>query len=650
METLTATIEKNSKGFGFLVFDDRGFEDLFIPKESASDYFHGDRVEVTLKRNGEVTRLRPIGHQSTEVWGRVSQNHGTAYESGVWIVAPRRDKRLEIDAPEGAAGAKAGDWVRAEMRTHTEGPHRLTAKVLEVIGPEIPARRDVELVAAEYGLIPEPSAAAREEASRFPLELTEEHWKGREDLREVPLLTIDGETARDFDDAIHVDRRPDGFLLWVAIADVSHYVKPGTALDADAFVRATSVYLPERAFHMLPRELSENLCSLRPEVPRLAMTAKMTFDRTGKRISTEIVDSVIRSRRRATYTEIFSEMKAHDGRSDWEFGAHFELFRALKRRKSERGAIDFDLPEEEILVGPDGEPTHTRKAERNDAHMLIEEFMIAANEAVTEWAMERGAPFVYRIHEEPSPEAFEKFRAIAKAVGFPVQLPQSLRDPRVVARIVKKIDEHPAKSLLHMSLLRAMRQAVYSAEHDIHYGLGSKAYTHFTSPIRRYPDLMVHRQLRMLMHRGRRDFEEGGAQRKMTQDLHRAAVHCSYRERLAGWAERASKKIKEVRLMGRRLGEEFAGLVQSMTERGIYVQIGHDGKDPWVEGIMPKDTLPGDRWEFNPERLLYYGRSKRKVIKVGDGVKARAVRADFDRREIEFELVDTPQSRKGKSK
>ncbi|HTL11692.1 MAG TPA: VacB/RNase II family 3'-5' exoribonuclease, partial [Bdellovibrionota bacterium] len=631
-QVLTATLEKNPKGFGFLIFDDRDFEDLHVPAGTASEFLHGDRVEVTLRPGGEVTRFRTVGHQSTEIWGRVSANHPSAYEKGVWVVAPRRSSRLEVYAPAGAPGAKVGDWVRAQLLDADAEGRRLTCKVVEVIGPEVPAKRDIELVAAEYGLQPEPSEASRREASTLPHEPAVEDFADRSDLRNVPLITIDGETARDFDDAVYVERQGGGYVLWVAIADVSHYVRPGTAMDQDAFSRGTSVYLPERAFHMLPRELSENLCSLRPNVPRLALTAKMTFDKGGTRTGFELLESVIRSHRRATYTEIKAEYDANGSRKDWEFAPHFELFRILKKRKTARGALDFDLPEEEILVDANGEPVSTRRASRTEANMLIEEFMIAANEAVTEWALKKGAPFLYRIHEEPSLEAFEKFRAVAKAVGFTVPAPKSLRDPRVISDIVKRIEDHAAKPLLHMSLLRSMRQAIYSASHGIHYGLGSQAYTHFTSPIRRYPDLVVHRQLRMLLTRGDRDFASAQDRKKMNRDLHAAAVHCSYRERLADRAEGSANKIKEVRLMARRLGEEFAGLVRGMTERGLYVQIGHDGKDPWIEGVLPKDTLPGDRWEFNPDRLIFYGIRKKKVIKIGDAVKVRAVRSDFDRR------------------
>jgi len=628
--TLTASIDKNSKGFAYLIFDAADAEDLYLPHAEAAPFFHKDRVEATVLPSGDAVSLKLLEHRYREIVGRYTIAASDTRHSGGFVLYQKKNFRELIVVPRPLKGVSQGDWVRAALVFEKTGPYPYRAEIVERYGKELPASADVALIAGECGLSERHSEAAVREAQGLTLRIPEPDLDGRTDLRHVPFVTIDGETARDFDDAVHVQRTARGHALWVGIADVSHYVRPGTALDREARQRGTSVYFPERAFHMLPEALSENLCSLRPNEPRLAMAARLEYDRGGKRQSTELFEAVILSRRRCTYIEIERERVASESRHDWEFKPHFELYQTLRKARTRRGSIDFDLPETVVEVDPGGEPLAIRKGERFDSHRLIEEFMIAANEAVTEWIMARGSPFIYRIHERPSPQALERFEKLARTAGVAVSLSEGTASPAVIADVVQRLEGHPAALMLNTALLRSMKQAIYSATHDIHFGLASKAYTHFTSPIRRYPDLVVHRRLREAL-KG----EQGGDRRKVEEDLHRAAEHCSYRERLATEAERESQKLKQTRFMLKHLGDEFDATVIGMIEKGIFVQLA----SPFVEGMVAKEAIGDDFYLFNEEKMLFYGRRSRKTLRIGQAVRVRCLRSDLERRQIDFAVV-----------
>ena len=639
---LRGVIEKNRKGFGFLVFDDSRYEDLFLPPQEVDNFFHGDRIEVSLSPRDEVLGFKVLEHRFRELFGRWSPHPSGVASRGGSVIYERKKTREDVFVPVAPEGIKAGDWVRCALiypeGAENSGPGNLQGEIKEVYGAILPPSADLPMVSAEFNLIEAHSAAAEAEARAYKLEV-DEILKDRTDLRHVPLITIDGETARDFDDAVYVERDKSGYVLWVGIADVSNYVKPDTALDEEARARGTSVYFPERAFHMLPRALSENLCSLRPHEPRLAFTAKMHIDRDGKILKTELFESLIESRRRATYNEIQAESEAHKGDLNWEFRPHFELYEILRKSRSARGSIDFDLPEAELKVAPTGEVISIQKRARQDAHRLIEEFMILANEAVTAWALERQWPFVYRVHEEPSEPSIAKFLKLAQSVGFEAKVKATDDLKATLSQWVKEMDGHPAQLTLNLALLRSMKQAVYSAAHGSHFGLASEGYTHFTSPIRRYPDLLVHRMLRQALRVEQKklprpsDFE----MKQQNQDLEEAAEHCSHRERLAAEAERESIRLKQVRAMTTRIGEEFDGLIVSLMESGLFVQL----DDPWVEGLLPADSLMDDHYRFKEDQLMFVGSRTRKTYKVGDRVRVRCVRTSLDDRQIEFGLAET---------
>ena len=639
---LKGVIDKNKRGSAFLVFDRRDLEDVFIPRYYVDQLFHGDRVEVYVNDQGEIEDLKVLEHRFKEIFGRVFLGDGSEFGAEFkkskskartgHLVYERKKAKEEVYLPVVPPEVKDGDWVRAEMIFGDNGV--ITAKVLEHIGSMLPASYDIQMVAGEFNLQEHHSFDAVKQAESYRLEVPGKDEIGRTDLRHIPFFTIDGERARDFDDAVHVEKlEQHGYRLWVAIADVSHYVKEGTALDREAYARATSVYFPERAFHMLPRALSEELCSLKPRVPRLSMACSIDYSKEGQKGEIRLYDAIIESRRRATYTEIEAE------KNDPRHKDLFDLYRILKKARHERGSIDFDFPESEIqLDEKTGEPHDIVVRERNDAHRLIEEFMIAANESVTEWMLARKLPFVYRIHEEPSPESIEKFRRLSKNMGLSIAGKGGVPRPHVMAEFVRSLKDHPAEPVLAVAVLRSMRQAIYSASHGEHYGLASEGYTHFTSPIRRYPDLIVHRLLRAALHRENEKKGHPAAKEQEAQQerLDEMAEHCSYRERVATDAERESIRFKQIRMMAKNIGNEFEGKVNGLTEKGMFIQLWH----PYCEGMVTTASMKDDWYEFNEERMILFGRKKRRTFTIGMKVKIQVVNVDLDSRTVEFRLLE----------
>jgi ribonuclease R len=626
--TLKGVVDKNKKGNAFLVFDRADLEDVFIPRYYVDQLFHGDRIEVVINEEGEIEDLKVVEHRFKEIFGRMQLDERANAKSKVktgHLVYERKKAKEEVWVTNVPAEVKEGDWVKAEMIYGENGQGVISAKIVEVIGPLLPAIYDIQMVAGEFNLTEHHTFEAVKQAESFKLEVPGKDEIGRTDLRHLPFITIDGERARDFDDAVYVERTENnGYRLWVAIADVSHYVKEGTALDDEAYKRGTSVYFPERAFHMLPRALSEELCSLKPNVPRLSIACSVEYSVDGAKGKIEVYDAIIESRRRSTYNEIEAE------KEDPKHADLFGLYRILRKQRQDRGSIDFDFPEAEIVLDEKtGEPSDILVRHRFDAHRLIEEMMIAANEAVTEWMLEKKLPFIYRVHNEPSVEAIEKFRKLAKMMGVSLAAKGGIPKPKVLADFIKALVGHAAEPVLAQALLRSMRQAIYSSTFDIHYGLASEGYTHFTSPIRRYPDLEVHRQLRAALRNENKDTEETEVH------LNEIAEHCSYRERIATEAERESIRFKQVRLMSKFVGKECDGKIISLMERGMFVQL----DSPYCEGMITVDSMKDDFYEFNPERMVMAGRKKKRTFQVGKRVRVQVVRVDLDARQIELQLI-----------
>ncbi len=683
-QVLRATVDKNRRGFAFLIFDQKLREDEYLTQEEARALFPGDRVEVLMK-DRRVVDWRLVERRLKEVVGRFSFEKGVSFLEGDgagggegasrpssmsrgggrggsgragkkqkkatrvgqgWVILERKkifESIFLADVPE---STQKGDWLRVKLSFATSGKQGakasggaggVTGEILENYGAQLPAKADLWMVAAEFGLQEAPSQQATEEARQLKRQLlapqdfgsgerSSSSSSSRRDLKHLPFITIDGETARDFDDAIFVERKDQHFDLWVAIADVSFFVTPGSLLDEEARRRGTSVYFPERAFHMLPTALSEDLCSLKPGVERFVLVAKISLDFKGVRLKTEMMEAVIVSHRRATYLEIQAEWEAQ--KNLVVLAPLYDLFAILRQMRLQRGSIDFELPEAEVRVDAQGEVITIQQSKRVASHRLIEEFMIAANEASTDWMVEKNWPFLFRVHEKPTSEALKKFQDLAATVGLQFGADE-WETPLGFSRFLQTLEGHPAQGLMNLSLLRSMKQAIYSPDPGGHFGLASLGYTHFTSPIRRYPDLVVHRLIRKVLQGEPRPQGEA-----FEKDLRDICDHCSFQERLSAEAEREALRIKQVRLALRYLGGVFPAKIVGLVSSGFFVHV----LDPYIEGRVALESIEHDAFVFDEVKMVLRGRKSGQVFRMGDTVEVQVVRADLDRRQIDFQL------------
>jgi ribonuclease R len=679
-------------GYGFLI-SERPIEglkgDIYIPADSARKAMHGDRVLVRIARieadgraDGEIVKVLRRAHPTVVGEFRVGRRGN--------YVAPQDDRiRQWIDIPEGMEipagtrqidriGAKPimvsdaadldGLIVNVELLEYPEAGDRGVGRVIEILGHPDDFGIDVEIVIRKHHLPHEFPPEVVEQAARVPDAISAAELDGRQDFRSFDIVTIDGETARDFDDAVWVDRLPNGnYALHVHIADVSHYVRPGTPIDAEARLRGTSVYFPDRAVPMLPFELSTNICSLVPQADRLVLSALMEFDHQGDRVAQQFTAGVIRSAERMTYTNVHLLLEG-DAALRARYAplvARFELMQdlalTLNRRRVRRGSIDFDLPEPLIEFNEFGEMSGVIRAPRNIAHRLIEEFMLAANEAVSSHLEASLKASIYRIHEPPDPKRVMEFEEVAAHFGYslgagaiPVKkfgYKDHRRDGRkvrkdiVVAdraaaissrnyqRLVAKIEGKPEERILSYLMLRSLKQARYSTDNAGHFALAADSYTHFTSPIRRYPDLIVHRLLKAVLQT-RPGIEE--------PELRAIAEECSQSERRAADAERELVEWKKVKFMEARVGEEFAALVISTTKYGLFVEL----ENLFIEGLVPIDLLPGDRYTYHENVRKIVGQHTRREFAIGDGVRVSLDRVDAAERKLQFSIVEPERKRK----
>jgi ribonuclease R len=524
----------------------------------------------------------------------------------------------------------------------------MTGKVIEVIGKPGEPRVEVLRVAYARGfadVFPEPVAA---EARAIPDHVRPEDRKGRRDLTTLPLVTIDGEDARDFDDAVYVERvegrggkgkGQELYRLVVAIADVAHYVRPGTALDDEASRRATSVYFPMQVLPMLPERLSNGICSLNPQVERLCMVADLVVDARGETRSSEVYEAVMKSAARCTYTEVARVLAGEEIADRERFRPAFELMGELQEKltgmRRRRGAIDFDLPEAKIVLGPEGEVAAIEKRPRNRAHRIVEEFMLAANEAVARWFGARDLPTVYRVHGVPDEEKLDAFLELARTHGF--EVPEPPVDPRALNELLGSFQGHTQQRALNQLLLRAMMQAVYQTENIGHYGLAAEHYLHFTSPIRRYPDLLVHRLLKEQWA------ERGGGEVRQTSlpRLAELAARSSERERASMEAEREIASFYAALFMKDKVGERYDGVVAAVVEFGLFVEL-----EQWfVEGLVRVEDL-GEAMELDPVLHALVDRTTGRAFRVGDKLRVELLSASPQRRRIELGLVEEGKARR----
>lgn len=727
-------------GYGFVVPDAPvagTSQDIFIPPDSTGSAMHGDRVEVLL-----VSRSRPAhgggrarGHDSAggeRLAGRVVRVTERAQKTvvGEFHCGARRNYVLPFDhrvsfeiviprgaeAPEGESSRRNRQFGGESEQRVTGGAARKSAseldglivdvelttfpdpvclqnpqgRVVEVLGARDDFGVDVEIVIRKYHLPHRFPGEVLEEAAAAPQFVADSAREGRRDFRALPIVTIDGETAKDFDDAVAVERLAGGtYRLQVHIADVAHYVRPGTALDREARLRGTSVYFPDRAVPMLPLELSNGICSLNPRVDRLVMSALMEIDATGRVMAYELVPGIIRSAHRCTYTEVFKVLSG-DREALLQYRGqveHFrlmeELGRILKRRRAERGSIDFDLPEPEVEFDELGRMVGVTRSERNIAHRIVEEFMLVANETVAQHLERKGVPALYRIHEKPDPKKVIEFEEIAATFGYSlgVELPATRRvrvhrrdereryprfaeglnaeDLKITSRHYQRLTERiagkPEERILSYLMLRSLKQARYSEENLGHFALASPTYTHFTSPIRRYPDLIVHRILKAVLESERGNPSappENPAsrhaapigQRKVrvgtvpleAGELHAIGLETSESERRAADAERELMDWKKVSFMAGRLGEEFDALAIGLTRHGFFVEL----VDLFVEGFVPLESLEDDTYVYRERQRAIVAVGSKKAYHLGARVRVRLDRIDRSGNRLEFSCVN----------
>jgi ribonuclease R len=575
-----------------------------------------------------------------------------------WLVP--FDPRLTLELPVAGAGdVPEGQFAVVAVERGPGGEPR--GRLLEVLGDVATPGVDVEVVLRAYDIprqFPDEVLAA---ASGLPADPGAADWQGRQDLRRQVVVTIDGETARDFDDAVSIERRPDHtFRLGVHIADVAHYVAPESALDREAYRRGTSVYYPERVVPMLPEALSNGLCSLRPEVPRLTLSVFLDVDRDGAVVARRFAETVIRSARRLTYGEVRRLLEEPRPGDDARYGPVLnalrdmrELTGALHEARGRRGSLDFDLPEGNVELDTDGTVVGILPYERNVAHRLIEEFMIAANEAVAYELVRRGSPGLFRVHDPPGRERLEELAELLRPLGLELTRdPAELDDlpPAALQQVLKQVEGRPDEAFLSALVLRTMQRAVYSPECRGHYALASRYYTHFTSPIRRYPDLVVHRCLKALLRRGEdpargdesgESGERGESERAaLAARLAAIAEQTSAAERRAEQSERDLLQWKKVRFLAGRAGERFRGRVTGVQPFGLFVQL----EDFHVDGLVPIRTLADDYYLYEPEAHRLVGERRGRVFQLADPVEVELTGADLRHRGLDLKIVGMPEA------
>jgi ribonuclease R len=622
------------EGYGFVELADKD-QDIYIPDKYIGSAMNGDQVVVgqirkRINKRSEGRIVKVLERAVRELVGvyRSGQRHGV-------LMPLRRPEKRGFEVLRGTAGgATEGQLVVGKIDAYPE--HGLPGRVsiVRVLGDPNDPEVEILAVAHRFGLPYEFSADALAEAENIPDQVDAEELVGRRDLRDMPFVTVDGETAKDFDDAVALIEESNSYRLWVAIADVAHYVKPGSALDLEAMERGTSVYFPGSCLPMLPERLSNGICSLKPGDDRLVLVAEMVFNFQGERISAEFYPAVINSKGRLTYTavqhffdqdrrwqtdspEVFPELRAMVG-----------LTQSLNARRQLRGSLDFELPEAEILLGEDGQPESVQKVERLFAHLLIEEFMLAANEAVASHLEQQHRELLFRIHEPPLRQKLEDFQQFVAHFNYGLRIDGEQVRPRELQRLLREVKGKPEEKIINQVLLRSMKRASYSADNLGHFGLAAESYCHFTSPIRRYPDLAVHRVLQKTW-RGETCYRHA--------ELVVMADDLSRKERRAMDAERDLIALKQCQFMARHVGERFAGVVSGVQPFGLFIEL----NTVFIEGLIHISNLTDDYYHFDEELLRLVGYNRRRIFQVGDVVAVKLNRVNLENREIDF-VLDEP--------
>ncbi len=631
MRLVSGYFQAHRDGYGFVIPEKADERDIFIPARATAGAMEGDRVIVRVenerRREGRVLRI--IERANKQVVGRLEIHRGVSY-----LVPKRRDINFDLYvAPGHRKGAKHGDLVVAQIISYPTDKRPPAARVTKVLKePEKPVD-DIELIIDEYGLPRRFPKDVTTETKNIPLEIPRREIKRRVDLTSLPTVTIDGERAKDFDDAVSIVKKEFGYTLYVHIADVSHYVPWDSRIDLEARRRATSVYFPDRVIPMLPKRLSEDLCSLKPRQKRLAFTVEMDFDTEGNRLDARFYPSVIESNERMTYTAVKRIIIDRDKKLRQRYKGLLEQFEMmaqlcelLREKRFRRGSLDFDLPEPEVLLNLQGELDDIIVAERNFAHMIIEEFMIAANEAVAEYLYHLDVPTIYRVHEPPDDDKMFELSRFLSAAGV---IKRRRIKPKDIPAIIRKIKDTDLSEVVNYMILRSLKQARYLPENLGHFGLASLCYTHFTSPIRRYPDLVVHRVLKEIVEKGRLSKKH---ERFLTEVLNNIAFHSSRMERLADDVELSVLDAMRAWLMKGRVGEEFEARVVSVTPQGIKIRL----CDYYVDGFIHVSDLTDDYYIYNERDITLTGKRHKRVFAIGSRLKVMLQRVDLAEREVVF--------------
>lgn len=647
MELIKGYVIGHKDGFGFVVPDD-GSEDLFLNGRQMRTVFPDDEVLVRVasidnrgRREGVVIEV--LVRHTHELVGRFVS------ESGALFVEPSNQRiTQDILIPQGDEHhAQHGQMVVVKITEQPSPTMRPVGKIVEILGDHMAPGMEIDVAIRNHELPHEWPEKALAEAAKFSPKVPEEELAGRLDLRQLPFVTIDGEDAKDFDDAVYCEKRATGgWTLYVAIADVSHYVKLHTALDKEALNRGNSVYFPGQVIPMLPEVLSNELCSLKPEVNRLTLVCEMEITATGKIDGYQFHEGVIHSQARLTYNQVYAMAEQGDVELQKTYKnllPHlqelFSIYRVLHAARLKRGAIDFDLPETKIIFGSDRKIERIVALVRNDAHKLIEECMLCANICAARFLAKNESPGLFRVHEGPTVAKLLDLRKFLGELGLTLPGADEPK-PRDYAELLKKIAMRPDARLIQTVLLRSLSQAVYSPENNGHFGLAFDAYAHFTSPIRRYPDLLVHRAIRKIL----RGEHKPGAE---DQQFVKYGEHCSMTERRADDATREAVDWLKCEFMQDKVGEEFAGMITSVTSFGLFVEL----SEIYVEGLVHISMLRNDYYQFDSVKHALSGEHTGKRYRLGDPVTVKVVRVDLDQRQIDFVITEALiESRPAKKK
>lgn len=651
---IEGTFRANERGFGFVTIDPEE-DDIYIPKEATGYAMDGDTVAIDIIKTADTAMDRGAEGKVVEIRKRattqlagefVAYTDDEINETDLYGVVIPKDKKLnQFKVYAAAEGIRPvdGSIVMVELTHYPEKNYATSLEgiVKQVIGHKNDPGMDILSIVVSNGIPTKFPDDVLAEADQVPDTINEKDLVGRRDLREQLIVTIDGEDAKDLDDAVTVKKLANGnYFLGVHIADVSNYVTEGSQLDREAYERGTSVYLTDRVIPMIPQRLSNGICSLNPHVPRLTMSCEMEIDPNGQVVSHDIFPSVIQTTERMTYTAVNQILEEQDEQVMERykqlvpmFQEMQELHQILEEMRIRRGAISFEDREAKILVEPDGQPTDILLRSRGVGERLIESFMLAANETVAEHFNKRNFPFIYRIHEQPKEEKMQRFFDFASALGIVVRGTKGTITPKDLQKVIENVEDKPESAVINTMLLRSMQQARYSEDNFGHYGLAAEYYTHFTSPIRRYPDLIVHRLIRSYGQ----DPSEAN-QTYWENELPEIAEHSSRMERRAVEAEREVDAMKKAEYMMDKVGEEFEGIISSVVKFGLFIELPNT-----IEGLIHINELKQDYFHFIENHLALVGERTGLTFKIGQKVRVKVIKADPEERAIDFELIDAEE-------